>query len=92
MVPADIDERPGSGGPPVPGMVCKIVDVAMGTEKLGLGQIGEVCVRGPQVMKGYLNNPEATAWTIDGEGWLHTGDVGCADADGWISSSTGSKN
>ena len=83
MVPADVDGRPGSGGPPVPGIACKIVDVATGAE-LGPGETGEICVRGEQVMKGYLNNPAATAQMIDGEGWLHTGDVGCADADGWI--------
>jgi acyl-CoA synthetase (AMP-forming)/AMP-acid ligase II len=83
MVPIDADDKPGSGGPPVPGMVCKIVDVATGDE-LGPGQNGEICVRGPQVMKGYLNNHMATAQMIDGEGWLYTGDVGSADADGWI--------
>jgi acyl-CoA synthetase (AMP-forming)/AMP-acid ligase II len=83
MAPIATDERPSSAGPPVPSIICKIVDVATGAG-LDPGETGEICVRGPQVMKGYLNNPAATAQMIDGEGWLHTGDVGCADADGWI--------
>ena len=50
------------------------------------GEQGELLIRGPQVMKGYLNNPGATALAIDRDGWLQTGDVGCVDADGslWI--------
>ncbi|HEX8096894.1 MAG TPA: 4-coumarate--CoA ligase family protein [Pyrinomonadaceae bacterium] len=68
----------GSVGTPAPNTECKIVDPATG-DGLGPRAEGEVCVRGPQVMKGYLNNPEATARTIDAEGWLHTGDVGYAD-------------
>jgi acyl-CoA synthetase (AMP-forming)/AMP-acid ligase II len=83
MVPTDGDDQRGSGGLPVPGMECKIIDLETGAE-LGPGQTGEICVRGPQVMKGYLNNPTATAQMIDGDGWLRTGDVGCVDADGWI--------
>jgi acyl-CoA synthetase (AMP-forming)/AMP-acid ligase II len=75
--------RLGSIGPPVPSTECRIVDVA-GGEELGPGEEGEVCVRGPQVMRGYLDDPEATAATIDEDGWLHTGDVGRADDDGYV--------
>ena len=73
--------RHGSVGQCVPNTECKIVDGVTGAE-LGVGEAGEICVRGPQVMKGYLNNPEATARTVDAEGWLHTGDVGYADEEG----------
>src|SRR4051794_3048716 len=75
--------RVGSIGPPVPNTECRIVDVASGDE-LGAGEEGEVCVRGPQVMRGYLDDPEATAATVDADGWLHTGDVGRADDDGYV--------
>jgi acyl-CoA synthetase (AMP-forming)/AMP-acid ligase II len=71
----------GSVGVPAPNTECKIIDLESG-EPLGPGERGEVCVRGPQIMKGYLNNPEATAQTIDSDGWLHTGDIGYADEDG----------
>jgi acyl-CoA synthetase (AMP-forming)/AMP-acid ligase II len=71
----------GSVGVPAPNTECKVIDLDTG-EMLPPGQRGEVCVRGPQVMRGYLNNPEATAHTIDSEGWLHTGDIGLADQDG----------
>jgi len=68
-------------GPPLPNTEAKIVDIATLAE-LGPNQEGEICVRGPQVMKGYLNRPDATAAMIDSDGWLHSGDVGYADADG----------
>lgn len=68
----------GSVGVPAPNTECKIIDLETG-ESLGTNKKGEVCVRGPQIMKGYLNRPEATAATIDAEGWLHTGDIGYAD-------------
>lgn len=73
--------RFGSVGTPAPNTECKIVSLASGAE-LGANEEGEICVRGPQIMKGYLNQPEATAQTIDAEGWLHTGDVGYADEEG----------
>jgi acyl-CoA synthetase (AMP-forming)/AMP-acid ligase II len=71
----------GSVGVPAPNTECKIIDLETG-EPLGPNQKGEVCVRGPQIMMGYLNNPEATARTIDADAWLHTGDIGYADEDG----------
>jgi acyl-CoA synthetase (AMP-forming)/AMP-acid ligase II len=84
VTPADpARHRPGSIGPPVPNTECRIVAVGTGAE-LGPGEDGEVCVRGPQVMRGYLDDPEATARTIDPDGWLRTGDVGRADEDGYV--------
>jgi acyl-CoA synthetase (AMP-forming)/AMP-acid ligase II len=74
-------QMPGSIGPAVPNTECRILDLATG-EDAAEGEPGELCIRGPQVMKGYLNNPEATARTIDPEGWLHTGDVAVLDDDG----------
>src|SRR5262245_27643093 len=76
-----MDAKFGSVGVAAPNTECKIIDLETGAS-LGPGEKGEVCVRGPQIMKGYLNKPEATARTIDAEGWLHTGDIGYADEDG----------
>jgi acyl-CoA synthetase (AMP-forming)/AMP-acid ligase II len=70
-------------GPCVPNTEAKLVDLGTGAE-LGTRERGEICVRGPQVMLGYLNRPEATALVIDGDGWFHTGDVGYADEDGYF--------
>lgn len=75
------DFRPGSIGVLAPNMQCRIVDPETGRD-LGLGEDGEIWVRGPNVMKGYLNNPEATAYTIDEDGYLHTGDIGHVDEHG----------
>ena len=75
--------KPGAVGITVPNTVCKVVDPETGAA-LPIGQEGELCIRGPQVMLGYLNNPEATARTIDAEGWLHTGDMAMFDADGQL--------
>jgi acyl-CoA synthetase (AMP-forming)/AMP-acid ligase II len=73
--------KPASIGPPVPNTDVRVVNVETGVD-CGPNQEGEIWIRGPQVMKGYLNQPEATAATIDGDGWLHTGDIGYADGDG----------
>jgi len=76
-----LDAKFGSVGVAAPNTECKIIDLETGAP-VGPGEKGEVCVRGPQIMKGYLNKPEATAQTIDAEGWLHTGDIGYVDEDG----------
>lgn len=73
--------KPGSVGQCTPNTECKIVDLDTGAE-LEAEQEGELYVRGPQVMKGYLNREDATAQTIDQEGWLHTGDIARADREG----------
>jgi acyl-CoA synthetase (AMP-forming)/AMP-acid ligase II len=75
--------KPGTIGPPLPGTEVRLVDPDSG-EDVGSGDHGEVWIRGPQVMSGYLNNPEATAATIDEDGWLHTGDVAVVDDDGYF--------
>ena len=73
--------KPTSGGTLMPNMECLVVDPGSG-EALPRGEHGEIWVRGPIVMRGYLGRPDATALTIDSEGWLHTGDVGYVDEDG----------
>jgi acyl-CoA synthetase (AMP-forming)/AMP-acid ligase II len=78
------DERvpPGSIGPALPSTECMIVDPVSG-EVVGAEREGELWIRGPQVMLGYLNNDEATRSTLDAEGFLHTGDLAKVDADGY---------
>lgn len=81
---ASIASRPdkkGSVGYCLPNTECKIVDNLSGQD-LEPGQKGEILVRGPQVMKGYLGNMQATTEMIDRDGWLHTGDIGYAAEDG----------
>ncbi len=72
------DFRPGTSGVTVGSTEIRLVDPDTGEDK-GVGEEGELWVRGPQVMKGYLNNDEATKITIDDDGWLHTGDVAVLD-------------
>ena len=74
---------PGSVGPPVSDTEEKIVDLDTG-EELPTGKAGELLVRGPQIMKGYWNQPEATAEALTEDGWLRTGDIAFADELGYI--------
>jgi acyl-CoA synthetase (AMP-forming)/AMP-acid ligase II len=76
--PAESEIRGGKIGVPLADTECRVVDPGTGADV----ERGELWIRGPQVMKGYLNNPEATEETIDSDGWLHTGDVAAVDADG----------
>jgi 4-coumarate--CoA ligase len=73
--------KPGSIGLTLSNTEVRVVDPETGDD-LGIDEDGELWIRGPQVMKGYLNNPQATANTIDEDGWLHTGDIGHVDSDG----------
>ncbi len=77
------DNRVGTIGVPWPDTEVKIVDVETGEKVLGVGEAGELCIRGPQVMKGYWNIPEETANTLR-EGWLYTGDIAVMDEDGYF--------
>jgi long-chain acyl-CoA synthetase len=83
------ENRVGTIGVPWPDTEAKIVDTATGEKALGVGEEGELCVRGPQVMKGYWNMPTETANTLrpdpeGGDPWLHTGDVAVMDGDGYF--------
>jgi len=75
--------KPGSAGCVVPNTEVKIVDIVTG-EDVSQGKDGELLIRGPQIMKGYLNQPGETAACLDREGWYHTGDVGYVDGDGFF--------
>ena len=77
---------PGSVGPAIADTEERVVDTETGTKDVPVGELGELLVRGPQVMKGYYANEDATRETIDGDGWLHTGDIVRMNEDGcvWI--------
>ncbi|AXO62505.1 long-chain fatty acid--CoA ligase [Pseudomonas sp. phDV1] len=72
----------GTIGIPVPSTLCKIVNDD--GQELAIGEIGELCVKGPQVMKGYWQRQEATDEILDAEGWLKTGDIGLIQEDGYL--------
>jgi acyl-CoA synthetase (AMP-forming)/AMP-acid ligase II len=80
------DSGGGNGesiGPPLPGTECRVTDPASGLD-VGPGQQGELLIRTPGIMRGYLSDPAATTATIDADGWLHTGDIVVADREGWF--------
>ncbi|HLH70524.1 MAG TPA: AMP-binding protein [Candidatus Dormibacteraeota bacterium] len=76
--------KPGTVGVLHPSTECRLVDPATGRD-VAPGEPGEIWVRGPQVMKGYLNRPEATAEVLTPDGWLRTGDIGVVGEDGQLS-------
>jgi fatty-acyl-CoA synthase len=82
LTPEWTRRKPGSAGQPPLYSELRIVDGD--NKEVHAGVRGEICLRGPNIMKGYWNRPEATAETIDGEGWLHSGDVGYLDEDGFL--------
>jgi acyl-CoA synthetase (AMP-forming)/AMP-acid ligase II len=85
LVPPFADVRkPGSIGPAIPGVDCRLVDPETGQDAVPGGS-GELWMRSAKVMRGYLNNPEATAATVDRDGWLRSGDIATVDDDGWFS-------
>ena len=81
--PLGLEKFNGKIGLPIPNTEIAIRDED--GRDLGVGEVGELCVRGPQVMQGYLNDPEETRVALDGNGWLHTGDIAMVDEAGYVS-------
>ncbi|CAM5479433.1 4-coumarate--CoA ligase family protein [Streptomyces aurantiogriseus] len=86
VVPLDAmsDAPAGTVGKLIAGTEMRIVSLDDPDKDLAVGEAGEILIRGPQVMKGYLGRPDATAAMIDTDGWLHTGDIGRVDENGWL--------
>lgn len=75
--------KPGSVGIPLPDTDCRIVDVDTGTREMGVGEPGEILLKGPQMARGYYKKPEETAEAFR-DGWFHTGDIGTMDEEGYL--------
>ncbi|UTR77511.1 4-coumarate--CoA ligase family protein [Streptomyces cavourensis] len=85
VVPLSVEQPPpGTVGRLLPNTEMRIVSLEDPARDAGPGADGEILIRGPQVMKGYLGRPDATADMIDADGWVHTGDVGRVDEEGWL--------
>jgi long-chain acyl-CoA synthetase len=80
--PMDLEDYNGAIGLPIPSTECRVIDSE--GNPLPVGETGELCVRGPQVMRGYWNRPEETAKVLDEEGWLRTGDMARMDENGYF--------
>jgi long-chain acyl-CoA synthetase len=76
--------KPGSCGIPIPGITIKFADVDDPSRYVALGEKGEICIGGPNIMKGYWKRPDATKETMTQDGFLRTGDVGYMDEDGYV--------
>jgi long-chain acyl-CoA synthetase len=83
MTPVRGAYKPGSCGLPLPDVEVRIVDADDGERALAPGEVGEITLRAPQLMRGYLGHPEETARTLR-DGWLYTGDLGTLDEDGYL--------
>ena len=84
FTPVTNEPRAGSCGVPSPGITIKFLDVGDNATYVPMGKSGELCIRGPNVMKGYWKNPEATAAIMTADGFMRTGDVGYMDEDGYV--------
>ena len=81
--PVHLPNRPGSVGVPIPGTICEIVSLEDHKTLMKVGEQGEICFRGPQIMQGYWHKPDETAEVLR-DGRLHTGDIGHMDQDGYV--------
>jgi long-chain acyl-CoA synthetase len=84
FTPREGPRKPGSCGIPYPGTEMKFIDVADPEREVKPGERGEICVKGPNVMKGYWKQPKATAESMTKDGYFRTGDVGYIDEDGFV--------
>jgi long-chain acyl-CoA synthetase len=84
FTPVPGKQKPGSCGVPSPGIIIKFLNVENATEYMPIGERGELCIGGANVMKGYWKNPEATAAIMTADGFMRTGDVGYMDTDGYV--------